>query len=117
MFESGMRDAVQVQLELEMDLRDALGRQEYFLVYQPTFDLRGMRPTGMEALLRWRSPARGIVQPNEFIPVLEETGLISPVGHWILQEACRQARKWSDTAIPSAWPSTSPAASSTATSS
>ena len=93
-FESGMRAAVQVQMELEMDLRDALKKQEYFLVYQPTFDLRGMKPTGMEALLRWNSPARGVVQPNEFIPVLEETGLISQVGRWILHEACRQARKW-----------------------
>jgi diguanylate cyclase (GGDEF)-like protein len=93
-FESGMRAAVQVQMELEMDLRDALKNEEFFLVYQPTFDLRGMRPTGMEALLRWRSPARGIVQPNDFIPVLEETGLISSVGRWILHEACRQAQIW-----------------------
>jgi diguanylate cyclase (GGDEF)-like protein len=93
-FESGMRAAVQVQMELEMDLRDALKNHEYFLVYQPTFDLRGMRPTGMEALLRWNNPARGIVQPNEFIPALEETGLISQVGRWVLEEACSQARKW-----------------------
>ena len=95
-FESGMRAAVQVQMELEMDLRDALKNHEYFLVYQPTFDLRGMTPTGMEALLRWNSPARGIVQPNDFIPVLEETGLISQVGRWILEEACRQGKKWVD---------------------
>ncbi len=95
-FESGMRAAVQVQMELEMDLRDALKNEEYFLVYQPTFDLRGMKPTGMEALLRWNSPARGIVQPNEFIPVLEETGLIAQVGRWILEEACGQAKKWVD---------------------
>jgi diguanylate cyclase (GGDEF)-like protein len=93
-FESGMRAAVQTQMELEMDLRDALKNEEFFLVYQPTFDLRGMKPTGMEALLRWDSPGRGIVQPNDFIPLLEETGLISQVGRWILQEACRQARKW-----------------------
>ncbi|HXW59766.1 MAG TPA: EAL domain-containing protein [Solirubrobacteraceae bacterium] len=93
-FESGMRAAVQVQMELEMDLRDALKNGEYFLVYQPTFDLRAMRPTGMEALLRWNNPARGVVQPSDFIPVLEETGLISQVGRWILEEACAQAQTW-----------------------
>jgi diguanylate cyclase (GGDEF)-like protein len=93
-FESGMQSAVQTQMELEMDLRDALNNDEFFLVYQPTFDLRDMKPTGMEALLRWQSPSRGIVQPNDFIPILEQTGLISQVGKWILQEACRRTKTW-----------------------
>jgi diguanylate cyclase (GGDEF)-like protein len=93
-FESGMQHAVQSRMALEMDLRDALANHEFFLVYQPTFDLRDMSPIGMEALIRWKHPARGIVQPNDFIPLLEETGLVIEVGKWVLQEACRQGAKW-----------------------
>jgi diguanylate cyclase (GGDEF)-like protein len=93
-FESGMQDAVQSHMELEMDLREALENDEFFLVYQPTFDLRNMSPTGMEALIRWKHPTRGIVQPNDFIPLLEETGLIIEVGTWVLSEACRQVARW-----------------------
>src|SRR6202167_6229350 len=89
-FESGMQDAVQSRMELEMDLRDAFEKDEFFVVYQPTFDLREMVPTGMEALIRWRHPTRGIVQPDDFVPLLEETGLIVDVGRWVLREACRQ---------------------------
>jgi EAL domain-containing protein (putative c-di-GMP-specific phosphodiesterase class I) len=81
-------------MELEMDLRLALEKSEFYLVYQPTFDLQDMSPTGMEALIRWRSPSRGIVQPDDFIPLLEETGLIVQVGQWVLREACRQAVAW-----------------------
>ena len=93
-FESGMQDLIQRRMKLEMDLRGALAREEFFLVYQPTFDLRGMQPTGVESLLRWRRPGEGIVQPNDFIPLLEETGLIVEVGKWVLNEACRQAARW-----------------------
>jgi diguanylate cyclase (GGDEF)-like protein len=93
-FESGMHDAAQTQLELEMDLRQALSRDEFFLAYQPTLDLRELRPNGMEALIRWRHPRRGVVAPGEFIPLLEETGLVADVGHWVLREACRQAQSW-----------------------
>jgi diguanylate cyclase (GGDEF)-like protein len=93
-FESGMHDVVQSRMELEMDLRAALAQREFFLLYQPTFDLRGMVPTGVEALLRWRSAVRGVVQPAEFIPLLEETGLIVEVGRWVLEEACRQGARW-----------------------
>src|SRR5665213_2513714 len=93
-FESVMQDAVQGRMELEMDLRVALENDEFFLVYQPTFDLRDMRPTGVEALIRWSSPTRGIIQPDDFIPTLEETGLIVEVGKWVLEEACRQGAKW-----------------------
>jgi EAL domain-containing protein (putative c-di-GMP-specific phosphodiesterase class I) len=89
-----MQDAVQRRMQLEMDLRGALQNDEFFLVYQPTFDLRDMSPTGLEALIRWRSPTRGTVQPDDFIPTLEETGLITEVGKWVLQEACRQGAKW-----------------------
>jgi len=93
-FESGMQHAVQRRIELEMDLRDALPNDEFFLVFQPTFDLRDMSPTGVEALLRWKHATRGVVQPNDFIPLLEETGLIVEVGKWVLEEACRQGAKW-----------------------
>ena len=99
-FESGMQDAVQSHMELEMDLREALENREFFLVYQPTFDLRDMSPTGVEALFRWQHPTRGIVQPNDFIPLLEETGLIIDVGTWVLNEACRQAAAWRDAGHP-----------------
>ena len=93
-FESRMHDSVQSRMELEMELRGALERDEFFLLYQPTFDLQGMTPTGVEALIRWNSRARGLVQPNDFIPLLEETGLIVDVGRWVLQEACRQGARW-----------------------
>ncbi len=99
-FESGMQDAVQSRMELEMDLREALERDEFFLVYQPTFDLRNMSPTGVEALIRWNSPARGLVQPNDFIPLLEETGLIVEIGKWVLGEACRQGATWRKAGYP-----------------
>ncbi|HEY5045768.1 MAG TPA: EAL domain-containing protein [Solirubrobacteraceae bacterium] len=93
-FESGMQDAVQNRMELEMDLRAAFENDEFFLVYQPTFNLQEMTPTGMEALIRWRSPVRGVVQPDDFIPLLEETGLICEVGAWVLNQACRQGASW-----------------------
>ncbi len=93
-FESGMQDTVQQRMELEMDLRDALAKKEFLLAYQPTLDLSDMRPTGVEALIRWKHPKRGLVQPDMFIPLLEETGMIAEVGRWVLQEACRQAAEW-----------------------
>ncbi len=94
MYETGMQDVVQERMELEMDLREALERSEFFLAYQPTLDLADMRPTGVEALIRWRHPERGVVQPNSFIPMLEETGLITEVGRWVLSESCRQGAEW-----------------------
>jgi diguanylate cyclase (GGDEF)-like protein len=94
MFETGMQDSIQKRMELEMDLRGALDRDEFFLVYQPTFALSDMRPTGVEALLRWERPGRGTVQPNDFIPLLEETGLIVAVGRWVLEQATRQGAAW-----------------------
>ena len=93
-FESAMQDAVQSRMELEMDLREAFERDQFFLVYQPTFDLQSMSPTGVEALLRWNSPRRGEVQPDDFVQLLEETGLIVEVGRWVLCEACQQSAAW-----------------------
>jgi diguanylate cyclase (GGDEF)-like protein len=93
-FESGMEDEVQSRLEIEMDLQGALDNGEFFLLYQPTFDLQSMTPTGVEALIRWRRPGRGVVEPEDFIPLLEESKLIVDVGAWVLKEACMQAAQW-----------------------
>jgi diguanylate cyclase (GGDEF)-like protein len=93
-FQADMQHVVQSRMELEMDLHAALERGEFFLLYQPTLDLAGMAPSGFEALLRWTRPSQGIVQPMDFIPLLEETGLIVDVGRWVLGEACRQGARW-----------------------
>jgi diguanylate cyclase (GGDEF)-like protein len=93
-FESEMQGAVQSRMELEMDLREALANQEFYLTYQPIFDLKDMSPTGLEALIRWQHPVRGVVQPEDFIPLLEETGLITQIGRWVLREACAQSARW-----------------------
>ncbi len=93
-FETGMQDTMQNRMELEMDLREALENEEFFLAYQPTIDLRDMSPTGVEALIRWEHPVRGVVQPDDFIPLLEETGMICEVGKWVLREACVQGAAW-----------------------
>jgi EAL domain-containing protein (putative c-di-GMP-specific phosphodiesterase class I) len=89
-----MQSEVLDRLELEMDLRSALARDQFFLLYQPVFDLDHVSVCGVEALLRWSHPGRGIVAPDDFIRVLEETGLILDVGHWVLREACVQAAGW-----------------------
>jgi diguanylate cyclase len=81
-------------LQLEIDLHGALPAGQFFLVYQPSFALRNVTVTGVEALIRWRHPVWGTVQPADFIPLLEQTGLIMPVGRWILEEACRQGAIW-----------------------
>jgi diguanylate cyclase (GGDEF)-like protein len=93
-FQPEMHTVVQDRLHLEMDLREALTAGQYFLDYQPIFNLRSGETTGVEALLRWRHPDRGLVQPDDFIPVLEESGMIVDVGRWVLQEACRQGARW-----------------------
>jgi diguanylate cyclase (GGDEF)-like protein len=96
LYRSGMQTVAQDRLRLEMDLLDALARDELFLVYQPTFELSTEKITGVEALLRWRHPRRGTLSPDAFIPVAEEGGLIVPIGRWVLGEACRQAACWNE---------------------
>jgi len=99
-FETGMQGMVQNRMEMEMDLREALDKEEFFLVYQPTLDLQDMTPNGVEALIRWRHPVRGVVLPDEFIPLLEETGMIVEVGKWVLQQACAQGAAWQRDGYP-----------------
>jgi len=93
-FVSEMEEAVQARRVLELDLREAIDTDQFELHFQPLVDLRTGRVTTCEALLRWKHPARGNVPPSVFIPVAEETGLIIPLGEWVLQRACVEAAAW-----------------------
>ncbi len=93
-FESAMQTAAQDQIQLEMDLADALERHQLFLAYQPMLDLESERVVGVEALLRWRHPLSGVIPPDVFIPIAEDNGMIVPIGRWVLQEACSQGAGW-----------------------
>lgn len=93
-YQADMNASALERLELESDLRHALEQNEFVLYYQPQFSGDGKRLTGAEALLRWRHPRRGLVPPGDFIPVLEELGLVVDVGDWVISEACRQLKAW-----------------------
>jgi diguanylate cyclase (GGDEF)-like protein/PAS domain S-box-containing protein len=85
---------------LEGSLRHALEREEFLLHYQPKVNLDTGKITGIEALIRWQQPDRGLVPPAQFVPIAEDCGLILPIGRWVLREACRQARAWQDAGLP-----------------
>jgi len=100
MFASEMRNSLEDRLVLEADLKAALAADQFFLEYQPTFNLLDMTTVGVEALVRWQHPNGGALSPLEFISSLEESGLIHPVGRWILSEACRQCSLWHAAGLP-----------------
>ena len=92
----GQEDWISQKFHLEQDLKNALAQEEFFLCYQPQMDLRTGDVVGMEALLRWHHPERGVVSPGEFIPLLEHTGLIVPVDQWVVHSVCEQLKSWQE---------------------
>ncbi len=94
LFDASLRSASEDRLTLELDLTEALERDELFMLYQPTVDLRSERMTGAEALIRWEHPTRGVVEPSQFVPIAERSGMIVPIGRWALFAACRQGAAW-----------------------
>lgn len=95
-FSAGMQTQSLARLTIESDLRQAIESQEFQLLYQPIFSLKTNTLQGFEALVRWNSPTRGLVSPNDFIKIAEETDLILPISQWILEEGCRQFKAWKD---------------------
>ena len=98
-FTDAMDEEVRTRVTLENELLAAITAGQFFLVYQPQVDVGTGRIVGLEALIRWRHPTRGIVNPGNFIPVAEKSGLIVAIGHWVMREACRQTKEWLDAGI------------------
>ena len=116
LFDAEMRAGAMRRLEVERELRHALDRDELALHYQPVVNLRTGEVTGLEALVRWQHPERGLLDPAEFVSIAEDSGLIEPIGRWVQERACRQALAWHErsarTRARSTSPSTSPPARS-----
>ncbi len=93
-FDPAMEETVRTRRALEIDLREALARNQLEVYYQPLVQLEPRRVSGFEALLRWHHPVLGLVMPGRFIPIAEETGLIAPIGEWVLRQACQEATRW-----------------------
>ncbi len=96
LFDAEMRAGAVMRLEVERELRDALDREELALHYQPVVNLRTGDVTGLEALVRWRHPERGMLDPADFVSIAEDSGLIEPIGRWVQERACRQALSWQE---------------------
>jgi diguanylate cyclase (GGDEF)-like protein/PAS domain S-box-containing protein len=99
-FAAAMDERAREAMRIEADLRLGLARGEFLLHFQPQIDLRSGRITGAEALLRWQHPTQGLLRPNLFLPIAEETGLISPINEWVMREACRQGAAWRQQGLP-----------------
>lgn len=95
-----MQTQIRKRFEIENDLRKALIKKEFFLEYQPKLDIKSNKLVGFEALVRWKHPKYGIIPPNDFIHVAEDTGLILPLGKWVLETACRQNKEWQEAGFP-----------------
>jgi diguanylate cyclase (GGDEF)-like protein len=100
LFNANMRSVIESRGVLEAELNTALQDEQFFLLYQPIYDLTTREVLGLEALIRWRHPKRGVLDPDEFIGLAEETGLIVPIGRWMLEEACTRAAAWNVTGHP-----------------
>ncbi|MFI5387523.1 MAG: EAL domain-containing protein, partial [Fimbriimonadales bacterium] len=100
LYNESLDPAAEGRLELESDLRAAIERNEFVLFYQPIINVGSGGMIALEALVRWQHPERGLVAPGEFIPIAEETGLILPLGEWVIRTACRQTKAWQDAGLP-----------------
>ncbi|MBF6949177.1 EAL domain-containing protein, partial [Acinetobacter baumannii] len=94
LFDHSMEEQIRHRQLVELDLRAALGTDQISLAFQPIMASDGARPLGVEALLRWNHPQRGLIPPSDFIPIAEETGFIRALGVWVLREACRTVKQW-----------------------